>query len=229
MKTSIQAVYKQIKENGNVLDLGCFGFRQVNIAENLGLHSLNHFGVDFGDCPAQLPKNFVYRKADLSKEKIPFEDDKFDLVVASHIIEHLKDPVDFVAECVRVCRPGGFMYFEAPSERSLLLPGMPFQYDKFFSLSYYDDPTHISRPWTPQAFYRITKYYSCEPLKVGYCISWKQRLLFPLTFVYALLTKNARLLESCCWGTFGWASYLIARKPDNIKGKPELYYYIPPR
>jgi SAM-dependent methyltransferase len=226
---NLHNIYKSLPANGSVLDVGCLGFRQYSIAQKYSLNTLQHFGVDFGDLPTDTPMGFTYKKADLNKQAIPFEEDKFDLVVASHVVEHLNNPVDFVGECIRVCRPGGLIYFEAPSERSLFLPGMFFDYDKFFSLSYYDDPTHISRPWTPQAFYRIAKYYSCEPLKVGYIISQRERLLFPIKLFYALLTRNSRMLESSLWLTFGWSCYLVARKPFNLKGNPGLKYYIPPR
>ncbi len=227
MATQLTDVYKKINPEGSVLDVGCFGFRQYNLSKTMGLNSLQHFGVDYCDCKDGVPENFIFRKADLSKEPIPFDDDQFDLIVASHIIEHLSNPIDFFGECARVCKPGGLMYFEAPSERALLLPGMPYEREKFFSLSFYDDPTHQTRPWTPQSFYRLSKYFSCEPIEVGYRTSWGHRVLFPLRLIQAIVTKNGKLLESCCWGAFGWASYLIVQKPTHIKGKPEFYYYIP--
>ena len=112
-------------------------------ARRLGLLRLKHFGIDYCD-PAKIPEGFVFKKVDLNHQPIPFDDDQFDLVVASHVIEHLGKPLEFFAECARVCKPGGLIYFEAPSERSLLLPGMPFEHDKFFSTSFFDDPTHVS-------------------------------------------------------------------------------------
>lgn len=82
-------------------------------------------------------------------------------MVANHVLEHVPDPIALVMECVRVCRPGGRVYLEAPPERSLWLPGVPFRHDLFCSFSYYDDPTHNSRPWTPQSLYRLARYLGC--------------------------------------------------------------------
>jgi SAM-dependent methyltransferase len=195
-------------------------------ARRLGLLRLKHFGIDYCD-PDKIPEGFVFKKVDLNHQPIPFDDDQFDLVVASHVIEHLGKPLEFFAECARVCKPGGLMYFEAPSERSLLLPGMPFEHDKFFSTSFFDDPTHASRPWTPQSFYRLAKYYSCEPLRVGYRTSWKYRLLFPVICLYALATRSGKWLEACCWYAIGWASFMVVRKPSEQHGKPAFRYYIP--
>jgi len=222
----LRQAYEQIPADGRVLDIGCLGFRQVEAAQLLGLRELKHYGVDYCEPQSALPKGFVFKRADLNRDILPFDDDSFDLVVASHIIEHVTEPIEFFGECVRVCKPGGLIYFEAPSERSLLLPGMPFNHELFHSLSFFDDPTHCSRPWTPQSFYRLAKYYSCEPLKADYSFSWIHRLIFPITLPVALLTKH-RLLMWCVWQAVGWASYLVMRKPDHIKGKPVFNYYVP--
>jgi len=208
------------------LDIGCLGFRQVQVAQALGLPHLQHFGVDYCEPEDPLPAGFTFKRADLNSQRLPFEDDTFDLVVASHIIEHVSKPVEFFGDCVRVCKPGGLLYFEAPSERSLWLPGMPFRHHRFQSLSFYDDPTHCSRPWTPQAFYRLAKYYSCEPIRTDYLFSWFHRLLSPATLLLGLITRH-RLFECCVWQTVGWASYLIAQKPTQVRGQPAFRYYLP--
>ncbi len=223
----IAEVYRQIPVQGRVLDVGCVGFQQVKIAEALGLRELQHSGVDYCEMEAPLPENFVFRKADLSQENLPFADDSFDLVMACHIIEHVARPVDFFGECVRVCKPGGLIYLEAPSERSLLLPGMPFGHELFCSLSFYDDPTHCSRPWSPQSFYRLAKYFSCDPVKTDYLYSWLHRLIFPLTLPVSILIKHWVMMMWCIWQVVGWASYIVVRKPANISGKPAFRYYIP--
>jgi SAM-dependent methyltransferase len=222
----IRKVYEKLPRNGTVLDVGCVGFKQVDIGRSLGMASLQHFGVDYCKPEGALPEGFVFKQADLSCEKLPFAEDTFDLVVASHIIEHVSKPVEFFGDCLRVCKPGGCLYLEAPSERSLWLPGMPFNHELFHSLSFFDDPTHCSRPWSPQALYRLTKYYSCEPVKTDYLISWVHRLLAPVSIPFAFITRH-RLFMWCVWQTVGWASYLVARKPTHIKGQPPFRYYVP--
>src|SRR5437016_1881736 len=175
MNPALENCLRSCPEGGSVLDLGCLGFHQVSNAQALRRVSLKHFGVDRVVPYSEIPPGFVFKRADLDCEPLPFGDDLFDLVVASHIIEHLRDPIGFVAECIRVCKPGGRLYLEAPSERATLLPSMPFGYELFCSLSYFDDPTHISRPWTPQALFRLARYYSCEPLEARHIVSWKHR------------------------------------------------------
>ncbi len=220
----IQA-YAMIPPEGSVLDVGCFGWNQPRIAKHLGLTGLKHYGVDWGETEG-VPEGAVFEKADLNREKLPFPEDSFDFVVVSHTIEHLQNPVEFFGDCIRVCKPGGVLYFEAPSERSLWLPGYPFHYDEFQSLSFFDDPTHFSRVWTPQAFHRLSRYYSCEPIKTGRLFSWIHRILCLATIPFCLLTGN-KLLVTCVWQTIGWASFLIVRKPAHLSGQPPFRYYIP--
>jgi SAM-dependent methyltransferase len=227
MKNPLHDSYKLIRSDGKVLDIGCLGFHQVKIAHELGCNALVHYGVDYVEPDEPLPIGFTFKMVDLNKEEIPFEDDFFDLVIARHVIEHVSNPIVFFGECVRVCKPGGIIYFEAPSERSLFLPGMPFDHHKFFSTSFYDDPTHYSRPWSPQSFFRLSKYFSCDPVRTGYITSLRHRILFPLAILYARITRNGQMFESYCWLAFGWASYIIVRKNENQKGKPKFTYYIP--
>jgi SAM-dependent methyltransferase len=219
-------LYRAIPQKGKALDVGCLGFGAVKATREMGRTDIQHFGVDYGE-PQEIPPGFVFRRADLNREKIPFEDDSFDFVVASHIMEHLDDAIAFFGDCLRVCKPGGRFYVETPSERSLWLPGFPFEHDKFQSLSFFDDPTHCGRPFSPQSLFRLTKYYHCEPLKADYITSWKYRLFFPLVAPLALLLKKGWLLQGITWKTFGWSAYAVVRKPEGLKGQPPFdYYYV---
>jgi SAM-dependent methyltransferase len=219
-------VYRLLPSDGAVLDVGCFGFRQVELAARLGLSGLSHSGVDFVDYDT-VPTGFTFRRADLNTEPLPFDSDTFSLVVCNHVLEHVRDPLAFYSECVRVCGPGGLIYIEAPSERSLWLPGFPFQHDRFFSLSFFDDPTHVGRPWSPQSLFRLARYYDCEPVEVGYRMSWSKRLALPVLLPLALLGRRGGHVEQLIWQAVGWASYMLARKDPHARGAPVMNYYIP--
>ena len=223
----LKRLITQAGNDGSVLDVGCLNFRQYHVARNLGLTGQKHSGVDFARPEGQIPSDFDFQFADLNKSPIPFSDNSFDLVIASHVIEHLAKPVEFFGDCARVCKPGGIIYVEAPSERSLMLPGMPFHHDKFLSTSFFDDPTHSFRPWTPQAFHRLTKYYQCVPLQADYYYSRVIRLLFPLLMIYALVMRDSTKFQNWTWRACGWSCFLIARKPNSLKGKPEFKYFVP--
>lgn len=49
------------------------------------------------------------------EERWPFEDNSVGVLRASHIFEHLKDPVHAMNEAYRVLAPGGWLFLEVPS------------------------------------------------------------------------------------------------------------------
>ena len=227
MNAALAKCFQTCPGDGSVLDVGCLGFKQMQGAHSLGLHGLRHHGVDFSEPEDGVPDGFDFRQCDLDQDGIPFDDDSFDLVIASHVIEHLHDPVGFFGECMRVCRPGGMLYLEAPSDRSALVPSFPFLMKRHLIMSFYDDPTHVSRPWTPQALHRMTAYYDCELIDTHYIVSWMRRLLLPAFFVYALIAGRDEDLVEWVWLAVGWACYVVSRKPTRIRGRPPFSYYIP--
>jgi len=70
-----------------ILDIGC-GNRQ------LGTINVDVF------IPKNIPENFVLASAEL----MPFNNDAFDVVISTFVIEHLLDPADFIKETVRISR-----------------------------------------------------------------------------------------------------------------------------
>jgi SAM-dependent methyltransferase len=52
---------------------------------------------------------------DVTIEKARFPDGSFDLIHASHLIEHLNDPRSFLRECYRLLRPGGRLILTTPN------------------------------------------------------------------------------------------------------------------
>jgi len=219
-------IQRTLPQAARILDVGCYDFKQWQLSQSLNRADLHHAGVDYCQ-PSTCPPGFDFHLADLNRDRMPFADDSFDLVVASHVIEHLEKPVDFFADCVRVCKPGGFVYVECPSERTLMVPGFPFEHDKFYSTSFFDDPTHVGRPFSAQSFVRLARYHGCQPVKAGYNISWLCRLLAPVAIPFALVFRKGWLLEHIVWNSVGWASYIMLQKPLDVRGQPPLNYYIP--
>jgi len=46
--------------------------------------------------------------------RLPFPDEAFDVIVLSHILEHLREPRNLVAEAFRMLRPGGLLVVGVP-------------------------------------------------------------------------------------------------------------------
>jgi SAM-dependent methyltransferase len=82
-----------------------------------------------------------FKTADLRREPLPFGDAHFDLIWCSHVIEHLRKPLEFLEECKRVLKPGGHLILRTPNIRS-------------FQFAFWDDPTHVS-PFTLTSLSKI--------------------------------------------------------------------------
>ena len=48
------------------------------------------------------------------RDGLDADDDSADLVLSSHLIEHLDDPYQLIEEQLRICRPGGIIAIAAP-------------------------------------------------------------------------------------------------------------------
>lgn len=222
----LKPIYKILPRSARILDVGCAGFVTETFKANSGRADIDNFGVDY--MATNMPAGFTFKQSDLDAAPIPYADDFFDLVIASHVIEHMKRPLELFSELVRVAKPGGTIYVEAPSERSLFMPGMPFGHKECMSLSFYDDPTHTTRPWTPQSFYRLSMCYGLSDIEAGYDTDAKARFLIaPVKIVLGLITRNPGWLQHGMWELIGWSSYVITRKPLSLNGAAKFSYAFP--
>lgn len=100
-----------------VLDLGSgMGGFAVALARDLGARVI---ACDFNPAYGRITR-LRGRRYDLDVpaltgvgEHIPFPEGQFDIVTAWDVLEHVRDPLRFVAECARVCKPGGLFFFTA--------------------------------------------------------------------------------------------------------------------
>lgn len=198
---------------GAVLDVGCWSYGFQRYCEGVGVTGLSHFGID-RETPAETPApaGYSFARVDLETERFPFPDERFDGVFLSHVIEHVTRPLALMDEAFRVLRSGGHLYLECPSDRSLWLPSMPFKHEESRSLNFFDDPTHVGRPQTPQSLHRLFRMYGAEVVETRYLVSASVRLRFPWLVVKALLRRDAAMLEDVMWRSFGFAVFGIARQ-----------------
>ncbi|GHT56542.1 hypothetical protein FACS1894109_05820 [Spirochaetia bacterium] len=95
-----------------VLDIGCAtGALLVNL-RNRGWACT---GVEISPsaCYARRERNLDVRSLPLEENHFP--DSSFDLVLASHLIEHLNNPAAFVEEVYRILAPGGYFIVTTPN------------------------------------------------------------------------------------------------------------------
>ena len=100
-RTTKQQINKIIERNSSwkILDIGC-GYRAHNKASTIA--DIKDFSNYYKD------KKFVQIK----EKKLPFKDNEFDFVIASHVIEHIIDFEFFIREIERISSKG---YIELPT------------------------------------------------------------------------------------------------------------------
>ncbi|MEI8303598.1 MAG: methyltransferase domain-containing protein [Burkholderiales bacterium] len=55
-----------------------------------------------------------FQEADFNR-RLPFADGSFDLIYSIEVIEHLRNPYDFIDECFRLLAPGGTLLLSTPN------------------------------------------------------------------------------------------------------------------
>ena len=100
-RSSKKFIDKLLNDNTNwkILDIGCGYTAHKNANVVCDIQDLSDFYKD---------KKFIRLNGDI----LPFKDNEFDFVVASHVIEHVKDVVFFIKELERVSSKG---YIELPT------------------------------------------------------------------------------------------------------------------
>ena len=100
-RSSKQFIDKLLNQNPDwkVLDIGCGYTAHKNATIICDIQDLSNFYND---------KNFVKLDGNI----LPFKDNEFDFVIASHVIEHVEDVNTFIKELSRVSSKG---YIELPT------------------------------------------------------------------------------------------------------------------
>jgi ubiquinone/menaquinone biosynthesis C-methylase UbiE len=106
---------KNFKFNGNtkLLDVGC---GRGTLAHYLDAE-VCLYGIDISEKAISEARK-VYKQADvveLNIEKLPYEDDFFDLAITLDVLEHVFDPLFFIREVYRVIKPGGELILSTPN------------------------------------------------------------------------------------------------------------------
>jgi SAM-dependent methyltransferase len=140
-----------------------------------------------------------------SENDAEIEDNAFDAIIITHVIEHLPAAHLSLQRMYRKLKPGGIMYVEWPHPRSLKLPSMK------NSLNFYDDPTHV-RVYTTEEILKTFSTLNANALSFGTVLDFPTILFFPIILTYRLL-KRGYIHGPDFWYVIGFATHVLIKKP----------------
>jgi SAM-dependent methyltransferase len=143
----LASITKELKTDAvrvpHLLDIGCSVGATVKAAEDLGW---NATGVDVSQGAIDFCRTQGLNCFKIDGTALPFGDNFFDVVANWHVIEHVSDVRETLAEWLRVLKPGGLMILETPDSTCWKAKQLGAEYKKFWPPEhlYTFDPANLS-------------------------------------------------------------------------------------
>jgi SAM-dependent methyltransferase len=148
-----------------------------------------------------------------------FSGRSFDAILAVNFIEHIDDPIAFVKWSIARLNPGGRLFLEWPTPRSVTLPttaelaalGLP-----IMTGNYFDDATH--RPDVPD-------FGAVRDAIVGAGLTIQESGTVAVPFfdqevaIHAAKAGDTVNLTLAYWSLTGWCQYLIAERSSQSSSR----------
>ena len=180
----------QAFSNKMIVDLGCGDqYIKTAIERRKGIY----LGLDIDDCNFEI-------------DSIPLASASADIVVCLALIEHLYDPSLFLSECLRILKPGGYLWLSTPDIQAC-------------GAKFWNDPTHV-HPYTRQSLRTLLLQHGFKDSVVCPNFRCMPKSFYQSTGITFFLARHVMLLSGAskfpipgilkgrCTGMFG-----IARKP----------------
>jgi len=194
----------------SILDVGCGPgklLRRVAGARD----DLVLAGLDLRRAPT-LPPVVDFVEVDLEGAPIPFADGAFQLVVCSHVLEHLSDPRSTVGEIRRVLAPEGVAYLEVPSERTLRAPSCPRWLKPRVPLAFADEATHVGRPYSPAELAEVAAAAGLSVKRMGRARSPGIWAASPLLLAVGCAFRSGPVVVRSLEQMAGLSSFVLATR-----------------
>lgn len=185
----------------SLLDIGSDG--SVNPTRKY-FKKVKYYGLDHlrNESEIRLMDGFFH--IDLSQQDLSVvPEDFFDVVVMSHVIEHLRNGLDVLSQVPKKLKSGGVIYIEFPSVDSL----------SFFNakdvLNFCDEKTH-ARVYNLQEVANILLGEDMKIIRAGKRRDLARIILTPILMVRDFIRK--RTFGASLWDMLGFADYVYAVK-----------------
>ena len=116
-----------------LLDIGCSVGTTLTAAESRGWNAV---GVDYSQRAVDICKSMNLAAKATCSWQLPFDDNSFDVVTSWHVIEHVSDVRESLAEWTRVLRNEGILAIETPDASSPKVRRLGSKYRKFWAATH---------------------------------------------------------------------------------------------
>ena len=164
-------------------------------------------------------------------EHLPFDDNKFDFVMSSHVLEHCCDTIKVLKEISRVLRPNGLIV--------LILPHMNRTFDKGRVISTLQkhvkdyclkvNPLDYIQP-KQRHFYIFSEFLRVSV--TPFCHGWKKSALDEEGNYDPYWMVNNAVIHYHCWDTAEMIRILkhmnlkVVSEADKVPGRPDSFYIV---
>ncbi|MBU1017219.1 class I SAM-dependent methyltransferase [Patescibacteria group bacterium] len=150
-----------VANNAKILEIGCSSGPLINLLKHNGF--TNNYGIDISvDAINLCKKRDLNNVAIMDGAKTQFEDREFDIIIASDVLEHIKDDQSALLEWYRLLKPNGKLI--------LFVPAFDFLW------SDHDEINNHFRRYNKSSLTKKLKEAQFKVLRISY---WNFVLFFP--------------------------------------------------
>ncbi|MBN1383306.1 MAG: class I SAM-dependent methyltransferase [Elusimicrobia bacterium] len=167
-KTIADVFNQYIDKSKKIIDLGCGdGTHYGRFVSQL---AGSYIGLDVsGEAVKKAKENGLEARKHNFNDRMPFDNNSFDVIICLEVIEHLFDPEFFLKECGRILKPAGFLILSLPNS-FYLRQRIKFLSGSFSSMT--GSPLAADKEWSAPHIRFFSKDSICRLLSIsGFTIS----------------------------------------------------------
>ena len=175
-KNQLKEISRFVKEKGKLVDIGCSIGMFLSTAISFGFEP---YGYDINKINLQKAKKFfgINILKDNFLEAKRYEN-FFDIATLWDVLEHMKDPIEFLSKLMSIIKPGGLLVVQCPNMES-------YEFLKFGNKWNWLTPGDHLQFFTLKSLVRVVTKAGFIPIKVKLWLN-------PLTFSNVMLSFRNR-------------------------------------